>query len=332
MATTTINLGLSLDGLSNVDTAGKANGDILRWNSVTNKWEDNALPTTAPAGSNGEIQFNNSGAFGADSGLLWDNTNKRLGVGASPASTVRLDVRAQGALSTDIAFRVRNSADSANLMQVSGDGRVGISTATPLANLHISSTNFGQDIFRVTYAAGATDIINAKSGGFGTGTLTFAPTDGVVCNATLKMGFNKIVGANSSYIELENPGGGNTSMNFRTASASNGLGFQFLNQLGTQIFQITRVGNIAVLNSTSIPSTNITDSFQLYSADITAGNAAPHFRTEAGDVIKLYKETTGVAAATLVGGGGTTLTDTDTFDGYTMQQVVKALRNLGILA
>jgi hypothetical protein len=128
MATTTINLGLSLDGLSNVDSAGKANGDILRWNSTTNKWEDNALPTTAPAGSNGQIQFNSSGAFGADSLLVWDNTNKRLGVGASPATTVRLDVRAQGALSTDIAFRVRNSADSADLLSLNGLGNLNLAS------------------------------------------------------------------------------------------------------------------------------------------------------------------------------------------------------------
>lgn len=42
--------------------------------------------------------------------------------------------------------------------------------------------------------------------------------------------------------------------------------------------------------------------------------------------------TTSVGAATLTGGGGTALTDTDTFDGYTLKQVVKALRNIGLLA
>jgi hypothetical protein len=42
--------------------------------------------------------------------------------------------------------------------------------------------------------------------------------------------------------------------------------------------------------------------------------------------------TTAVAAATRVGGGGTTLTDTDTFDGYTLAKVVRALRNSGLLA
>jgi hypothetical protein len=42
--------------------------------------------------------------------------------------------------------------------------------------------------------------------------------------------------------------------------------------------------------------------------------------------------TTAIAGATLTGGGGTTLTDTDTFDGYTLKQVIKALRRLGALA
>lgn len=46
----------------------------------------------------------------------------------------------------------------------------------------------------------------------------------------------------------------------------------------------------------------------------------------------IVQPTTAVAAATRVGGGGTTVTDTDTFDGYTLAQIVKALRNTGILA
>lgn len=46
----------------------------------------------------------------------------------------------------------------------------------------------------------------------------------------------------------------------------------------------------------------------------------------------IVQPTTAVAGATRVGGGGTTLTDTDTFDGYTLAQIVKALRNMGALA
>lgn len=49
-------------------------------------------------------------------------------------------------------------------------------------------------------------------------------------------------------------------------------------------------------------------------------------------VTPIVQPTTSVAAATRVGGGGTALTDTDTFDGYTVSQIVKALRNIGALA
>lgn len=80
------------------------------------------------------------------------------------------------------------------------------------------------------------------------------------------------------------------------------------------------------------PTTTITDVFNMYAADITAGNAAPHFRTENGNVIKIYQETTGVAASAFTANTGTAVNDASTFDGYTLQQVVKALRNLGILA
>jgi hypothetical protein len=50
---------------------------------------------TAPAGTNGQVQFNNSSAFGADSAFNWDNTNKRLGLGtATPTGLLHLKTTA----------------------------------------------------------------------------------------------------------------------------------------------------------------------------------------------------------------------------------------------
>jgi trimeric autotransporter adhesin len=47
--------------------------------------------TSAPAGSDGEIQFNNSGEFGATTSFVWDKTNARLGINApSPAAKVHV--------------------------------------------------------------------------------------------------------------------------------------------------------------------------------------------------------------------------------------------------
>jgi hypothetical protein len=46
----------------------------------------------------------------------------------------------------------------------------------------------------------------------------------------------------------------------------------------------------------------------------------------------VVQPTTAVAAATFVAGAGTAVNDASTFDGYTIKQVVKALRTLGMLA
>jgi hypothetical protein len=51
--------------------------------------------TGTPAGSTTQVQFNNAGAFGADSNFNWDNTNKRLGLGiAAPLGILHLKVSA----------------------------------------------------------------------------------------------------------------------------------------------------------------------------------------------------------------------------------------------
>ena len=91
--------------------------------------------------------------------------------------------------------------------------------------------------------------------------------------------------------------------------------------------------NTVTIHNGTAPSGNIAAAIQAYAADITAGNTAMHIRNENGDIIKLYKETTAVGSATLASpGSGTNIKSDDTFDGYTLQQVVKALRNTGILA
>jgi len=100
--------------------------------------------------------------------------------------------------------------------------------------------------------------------------------------------------------------------------------------IGTSIISSTGSSTISVRSGTA-PSTNVVDSFQMYSNDITSGNAAPHFRTENGAVIKLYQETTSVGNSIISLGAGSAVLDDTTFDGYTLRQIVKALRNQGIL-
>lgn len=98
-----------------------AGATAKEWAAISTDIQVGTTPITS--GTDGRVLFEGAGnVVQEDSALFWDNTNKRLGVGATPSSSVRLDVRAQGALSTDIAFRVRNSADNANIISASGNG------------------------------------------------------------------------------------------------------------------------------------------------------------------------------------------------------------------
>lgn len=75
-----------------------------------------------PAGSNGQIQFNNNNVFGASSNLFWDNNNNRLGIGNStPAST--LTVQGSGTTSSTTSLSVIEGNSNA-IFRVRNDGRL----------------------------------------------------------------------------------------------------------------------------------------------------------------------------------------------------------------
>ncbi len=89
------------------------------------------------------------------------------------------------------------------------------------------------------------------------------------------------------------------------------------------------------VNGTARFQGNVTISTKDIVTDTTTGSKIATGNTQKlgfWNAAPISQPTTAVAAATRVGGGGTTLTDTDTFDGYTLAQVVKALRNAGLLA
>ena len=78
-----------------------------------------------------------SNSLASNTNLILNPSGGNVGIGTASPPTARLDVRAPGALSTDIALRVRNSADSADLMLVNGLGNVGIGTTSPAYKLQV---------------------------------------------------------------------------------------------------------------------------------------------------------------------------------------------------
>lgn len=84
--------------------------------------------------------------------------------------------------------------------------------------------------------------------------------------------------------------------------------------------------------SATAPTTGLTNHFLMYGKAQSVGNVCLHTRTENGAIIKLYQETTAVTSSVFVANVGNNVKEDSTFDGYTLTQVVKALRNLGVLA
>jgi hypothetical protein len=367
-------------------------------------------------------------------------TTARVGIGWNSKGAVLgaiLDVKAQGALSTDIAFRVRNSADSANLLSQQGDGLLLVGSGVAdsddvLIRAKQSTTNYfklsnqgglaignGSSIsgpgtnntaIAIGYLSSALTYFGS-GGGVAIGQSTFADSNCVGIGTLSKAGgggpnFAVSIGYNATTNSQGGEGGiaigynascGTSNSNLIaigrnvTNGSYGGLRNQFIGQYITgSLFQTdmivlgggtgtgasaaqptisesfslymgntqrsffvnkntnvvlrslqaltsgthfeTAATNTFTIHNGTAPVANIADATAFYSADITAGNAAPHFRTENGAIVKVYQETTGVGASTLVTGLGTPLTDTDTFDGYTLKQIVKALRNQGLLA
>jgi hypothetical protein len=137
---------------ANGNSAGRFIADGTTANTITNNSVFLGVGTKALANSqtNQIVIGHNAIGAGSNTVVLGNDSivttalKGNVGIGTT-SPQARLDVRAQGALSTDIAFRVRNSEDTLNLVTVQGNGNVGIGTDTPedTAILDVSSTKKG---------------------------------------------------------------------------------------------------------------------------------------------------------------------------------------------
>jgi hypothetical protein len=227
--------------------------------------------------------------------LFVDATNNRVGVNMTPSYA--LDVTGSARVSDAIAIGTTPDTNNPFKILKNLNTTVGIKFEnTNTSSLAFSAVQLGTDVSGGTKF---TNLVYASSGVTASG--VYNPD-----------GTSLINNGNGGLNFLGNP------IRMYTGGSNGVLRWDISNE------------GIIQYNATS-PTTSTTDAYKQYSADVTAGNAAPHFRTENGAVIKLYQETNAVGSAFLNTTTGATITDTDTFDGYTLQQVVKALRNLGIL-
>jgi hypothetical protein len=255
-------------------------------------------------------------------GNILINTTTDAGFRLNVNGTARFGattIQAPGALSTDIAFRVRNSADTRDLINIRGNKTIELIADTPATNggISISAASVYNEPIINTYDGFGTNIMRFDSsarviGINGSGNIRIGSFSGNgylgMVTPTSNNRFLKLVDAfGIEYLSIGGntfDGGGGISMTVKTTT-DNGTNFiNFSRSNNTNQFVISDQANVGIGGTTfgtsskfvisqftgTAPTTSPADAFQQYSADITAGNAAPHFRTENGSIIKLYQQ------------------------------------------
>jgi hypothetical protein len=218
----------AIQGISVSSTAPTLN-QVLQFNGTD--WTPAALTSGGtPAGSQGYIQYNSSGSFGATQNLFWDSTNNRLGVGTSTPLT-QIDV--SGA-NTNGTFRVFDQSGSGNTRAIMKAG------SSQTANLTEWQNNSGT-VQASMSAAGALTASSVKLPS-GTGSIVLQGASG----GTTALTWNLPDSVGTANQVLSTDGSGNLS--WQTPAAGGGSG---------TVTSVTGTAPISIATGTTTPAISI---------------------------------------------------------------------------
>ena len=143
-------------------------GKVLTSNgsSGSETWETPSGGGGTPAGSSGQLQFNNAGAFGADANLFWDDTNNRLGIGTASPS-VLFTVQGPGTAGTSIARF--NPASGNSYVRINDNGTMIIDSDVSTGTIPLSVRYNGTEQVRFSYQSMSIGNVGTYPVGFGGG-------------------------------------------------------------------------------------------------------------------------------------------------------------------
>ena len=200
---------------SGSDLAMSSNSSvILQYDTSASRWRVIGGSGGTPGGSTTQVQFNNSGSFGGNANLTWDNTNYRLGVGTA-TPLVGLDLSQK----TDAVRLPSGTTGSRPATPVNGDLRY--NSTIPALEAYVNSA-------WVSVGAGGGQLLGSYSNGLAAGAsalsncqITFTATANAASSGWNTSGCNLNLPSNTAYIVVEAWGAGGGGSAY-TANGSGG--------------------------------------------------------------------------------------------------------------
>lgn len=298
--------------------ASGGGGEILTLELATGGTGHSVDEVIAVAGgTSGSVTVTSANALGDNAITAVNNTPSYGGSGYTNGDT--LTVLAGNNNATVTVYVTDGVVDSVNFASGGADYSVGtgISTSGGTGSgctIEITSVNVGGEITGISLTAGGAGYIPASGVAIGNATvniLTASPLGRMVAEKT-----GSFVGG-QDVLATTNPNVIAFGKSFTASTeASFNIGFGQLDYLFTaSAFTITDGNDIAVGTSSGTKFGTAT------SQKLGFWNTTP-----------IVQPTTSVGTASFTANSGTAVNDASTFDGYTLKKVVKALRDIGLLA
>ncbi|MDX1923257.1 MAG: tail fiber domain-containing protein [Alphaproteobacteria bacterium] len=250
--------------VANLGTGTPSAATYLRGDGT---WVNTSTIQSLPAGSTGQVQFNNANAFAADAAFNWDNTNKRLGIGtATPASALHV----QGA-SPRLTIRNTTANDASIVLQ--NNTPTDIFSIVTDTGATTALTSYG---YMTLNASGASSMMMFKTGG---GTERMRITD------TGSVGIGSTTPAASSLLDMASTSKGFLPPRMTTAQrdaiASPATGLQIYNSTtgainvynGTAWTELGASGGTLVTNVSAWTTATCPAGYQVLTCNSSAYNS-----------------------------------------------------------
>lgn len=279
----------------------------FKFNPITGNLDlVNTSTGSSPGGATGNVQYNNAGAFAGESNFTYN----------SGATLKLLELN----LSGDKSW-VRGNGSYEGYSNSANSSYFGISNGLQML---VGINYLGSGDLGVYDRTDGSHLINKVS------------TQYSVANGLL------VYDTSVAYFNV------NDTLHFDTVGTAFSIAdIPSASDFSLSYSYVAGTGTVAFTNSALVKKFSFNGAITLSSGGITLPNAGDiAVGTGTGTKIgtgttqkigfwnntPIVRPTTTVAAATFVANTGTAVNDASTFDGYTIKQVVKALRNIGLIA